>query len=219
MFAVVSARRGPTILMPRTLLRVDPDATIAELFERALQSPAWTCAGGSVAIDDVIGARLHSVVVECQTATDGQSINTESLDMPISVGLQMGFKGIEFKLAEGTGLSPGTSLSGQSGRRSAFDVLMTRAVEYELPPKREVNNAFHRLQNDVIDWMQACGAGWAPSGMDSGLKTVQGLSGALWYIQHQHDKFRAQGAGIPETFHSFQGMFGTAIQITIKSSL
>ena len=58
---------------------------------------------------------------------------------------------------------------------------MTRAVEYELPPKQEVKNAFHRLRSDVIDWMQTHGAGWTPSAMDSGLKTVQGL-GAWCFV-------------------------------------
>ena len=121
MFAVVSARRGPTILMPRTVTRVEPSATIADLFERASQSSAWTFASS---VDDVVGVRLHSIAIpiESQMATDGQSMNMESLDMPISVGLEMGFKGIEFRLAEGSGLSPGISTLTLPGRaRSAFD--------------------------------------------------------------------------------------------------
>ena len=95
MFAVVSARRGPTILMPRTVMRVEPNATMADLFERASQSSAWTFAGS---VDDVVGVRLHSIAIpiESQMATDGQSMSMESLDMPISVGLEIEFKGIEF---------------------------------------------------------------------------------------------------------------------------
>ena len=60
MFAVVSARRGPTILMPRTVMRVEPNATLADLFERASQSSAWTFAGS---VDDVVGVRLHSMAI------------------------------------------------------------------------------------------------------------------------------------------------------------
>ena len=58
--AVVSARRGPTILMPRTVMRVEPNATIADLFEQASQSSAWTFASS---VDDVVGVRLHSMAI------------------------------------------------------------------------------------------------------------------------------------------------------------
>ena len=49
-------------------------------------------------------------------------MNIESLEMPISVGLEMGFEEIEFRLAEGSGLSPGISTLTLPGRaRSSFD--------------------------------------------------------------------------------------------------
>ena len=85
-------------------MRVEPNATIADLFERASQSSAWTFAGS---VDDVVGVRLHSMAITHRVSDGhgrGQSMSMESLDMPILVGLEMGFKGIEFRLAEGSGL-------------------------------------------------------------------------------------------------------------------
>ena len=75
------------------------DELYANLFACAAgKTAAWT-----VDIDHKKCVRLHDV--DC----DSKSMNLESLDIPLSVGLDMGYKGVEFKLQEAAGVAPSTS--------------------------------------------------------------------------------------------------------------
>ena len=85
--------------------------------------------------DNVSSVKLFDV----GSNTRSKDILVDSLDLPISVGLDLSLKGIEFslKMSESAilGLEAGSSTSPKPARKCAFDVLMSSAATYRVPPK------------------------------------------------------------------------------------
>lgn len=128
-FLIVSVRRGARLLVPNTAIKSNSEETYSDLFERVQCSQSQV---QGLDVDDVIRVRLYDLR---KTSAD---IVVESMDLPLSVGDDVGLKGVEFHLQERHGglppLGRGLGLEDSTATgRNAFDMLMT--IRHEVPAK------------------------------------------------------------------------------------
>lgn len=195
------------MLVPNTAMKIPPDVptfSYTDLWEKLTRSQQL-----NIDVDDVNAVKLYDV-----SKKDGTEIMVDSFDMPVSVGTDIGLRSVEYRLTDSTILGAGASTSNlPAGKKNAYDLLMSSATTYSTPQKLTEERChrkltgFDHLQNDVIDWCSKYGAGWTKQGISSGEKVVKTLASALWYIEHQHSKLDKQGASVPQSFSSFQGMY------------
>lgn len=128
---VVSCRRGPRTLLPKTAFKVESDTvSYSDLWETVrLQSSGLQ----HLDVDDISSVKMCHLV-------SSEEVAIQSLDLPISVGLDLGMKGVIFIVenSESAVLGAGgsTGLGWGPPPRSAFDVLMGSQTEYSVPPYR-----------------------------------------------------------------------------------
>ncbi|KAK3092298.1 hypothetical protein FSP39_000976 [Pinctada imbricata] len=80
----------------------------------------------------------------------------------------------------------------------------SRKRAYPEYPKGSKLSGPQQLKSDLTDWVQDIDPGWEIHQITSARNVINKLTDALWYIDHNHDKFKDAGCPIPKVFSTFQ---------------
>ena len=192
----VMVKRGPRIVLPKTVITSSKDRSFYELAETLASK---YCHFNP---DDINIVSL-SAVSSTQGPPEQVNVSNDNLSLPISTGLDIGLSMVIYSLTES--IIPGDgqfSLHDAKEKKNAFSLMME--VQYAVPSKCSVAiTASDKMYYVLIDWVGGMGALWRVESLDSGEKLVRSLRNSLWYIESAHDKLEKQGCVIPQCFKKF----------------
>ena len=217
MFVLVVVRKGPRVLVPRTVHIVGPGETFSDLFEKVSLDNSEVLNDGHLdLVSDIRASKDHAGCGATVSPTDFTKV---AMSHPVQEIVEtFGLKHIEYWLKEELNanapqpLAFKSSASGpsQPALSNAFDIMRKAQQQRSFPSKIDKENciATEKLYNDLIKWGQElCPmGGWAKDNVASSGETFfKCLRDCLWYVDCGHDKLENAGCLIPDCFSKFQG--------------